>query len=359
MSKYDRLEQQSAAAFAATEKPVGNRDAIADELHRVAQNAYHAGDIISDLDKRFAQVTRLDAMDITFLFLATALQCTRQYILSNEKLRLTNTQGDRLMTKIVPKQWQDILLCSVPYDAFFLSPDFKSEVGSINVSGKTHRYRTLGHDPLLGWIFGTMNILSDSLTKTDLSTYQVSIPYVTGVFPGSISGAFQCATEQAAADNLNLPTAVVRQALHFGSDYFTKQGLPVPLIATVNNDLAKDMLSKWHIDMWSITRGATLAVLINQTIACIHRLFYDEHTDGNESLYEVRTRKILSYSNVIASGSNVIYVALSKDLTKLDVGGILVTLYRLITDYRFVENIKLEFMRNKWYDLVMGAEFNF
>lgn len=359
MSKYDQLKKQSVASFAATEKNVGNRDIIADEVHRVSQIAYHAGDMISDLDKQFAQVTKLNATDVTFLFLATILQCTRQYVLSNEKLRLTNTQGDKLISKIVPKRWEDILLASVPYDAFFLEPDFKSEVGSIGVSGKTHRYRTLGHDPLLGWIFGTMNILSDSLTKTDLSTYKVSIPYVTGVFPGSVAGAFQCATEQASADKLNLPAAVVRQALHFGSDYFTKQGLPIPIIATLNNDLAKDMLSKWHIDMWSITRGATLSILINQVIACIHRLFYNEHIDGDESLYEIRTRKILSYSNVIASGSNVIYVALLKNLTKLDVGGILVTLCRLITDYRFIQKIKLEFMQNQWDELILGTDFNF
>jgi len=52
--------------------------------------------------------------------------------------------------------------------------------------------------------------------------------------------------------------------------------------------------------------------------------------DRRQSLYEVRTRKILTYSNVLATGSNVIYVALFKDLTRLDVGGMLVTLYRLI-----------------------------
>ena len=129
-------------------------------------------------------------------------------------------------------------------------------------------------------------------------------------------------------DPLLLPTAVARQAIHFGSDYFTKQGLPVPLVATVNNDLAKNMVVKGSIDLWSVSRGAVLAWLINQLVAAVHQLFYRENRDGSQKLYEVRTRKILSYSNLMASGSNVIVSAVTQDARKLDVGGMLVTLTR-------------------------------
>ena len=71
-------------------------------------------------------------------------------------------------------------------------------------------------------------------------------------------------------------------------------------------------------------------------------------------LYEVKTRKILGYSNAIASGSNILYVALSRDIQKMDIGGILVTIYRLITDYKFIKSIKKEFLEKQWYDIVMG-----
>lgn len=359
VSKYDLLKKKSAAAFNNAKAEVQNIYAVANESRRVAEVAHHAGDILPDLDAQFSERTRLNGTDITFLFLATALQCVRQYVLSNEAFRLDNKQGDNLMRGIVPKQWQDILLQSVPYDAFFLSPELKAEVGSIDVSGKTHRYRTLGHDPLLGWIFGTMNILSDSLTKTNFETYAVQIPYVTDVYTGGLPGAFECAVQQAAADKLNLPAAVVRQAIHFGSDYFTKQGLPIPIIATVDNDLAQNMLTKWHIDMYSITRGASLSVLINSIIGFVHRLFYDEATDGSASLYEARTRKILSYANALATSSNVIYVALSGDMSKLDFGGMLVTIKRLVTDHKFIQKVKQEFLEKEWYNLVMGDEYNF
>ena len=73
-------------------------------------------------------------------------------------------------------------------------------------------------------------------------------------------------------------------------------------------------------------------------------------------MYEVRTRKILSYSNVIASGSNILYVAMSKNINKLDIGGMAVTIYRIVTDHRFIQDLKHEFLSKQWYDIVMGDD---
>ena len=171
------------------------------------------------------------------------------------------------------------------------------------------RSRTLGHDPVLGWIFGTANIITNALTRYDFQSFAVLNKQIYGVYPGSTFGMLENAGNFVQQDPLLLPTAVARQAIHFGSDYFTKQGLPVPLVATVNNDLAKNMVVKGSIDLWSVSRGAVLAWLINQLVAAVHQLFYRENRDGSQKLYEVRTRKILSYSNLMASGSNVIVSA--------------------------------------------------
>ena len=83
----------------------------------------------------------------------------------------------------------------------------------------------------------------------------------------------------------------------------------------------RDKSNRAYIDMWSITRGAVLAALINQLIAVIHRLFYNPDRDGTESMYEIRTRKILSYSNAMATGSNIIVTRVYKRPAKLDVAG--------------------------------------
>ena len=70
----------------------------------------------------------------------------------------------------------------------------------------------------------------------------------------------------------------------------------------------------------------------------------NKKVDIKRDLYEVRTRKILSYSNALATSSNIIYTAITKNFTKLDVGGAVVTLYRLITDYSFISKVKYEFI---------------
>ena len=91
---------------------------------------------------------------------------------------------------------------------------------------------------------------------------------------------------------------------------------------------------------------ASLSSLINSIIGMIHRLFLDEEK-GEEKFFEVRTRKIILYSNLIASTSNVIASVLLDRYDLLDVGGMLVTITRLITDVRFICKVKDEFVQNK------------
>lgn len=318
---------------------------LQNEYHRVSELSGQAAYVIDKTDKDFMEKTKLNSTDMVFLFIAIALQCTRQYLFSNEKFRVSAAQGDKIMEDVfspLPPQWQDIFMQGVPYDAISTSDLFDY---STELSGTTHRYRTLGHDPLLGWIFGTANIITSSLTKYNFETFSVNNMVITRHYPLGTIGMLNRAASLVQNDPMLLFAAVGRQAIHFGSDYFTKQGLPIPIISTINNDLSAKMLRDWHIDLRSVSRGAMLSSLINQLIVCIHRLFYDKNKDGTKSMYEVRTRKILSYSNAIASGSNAIYVAITGNLTKLDIGGLIVTLYRIVTDYSFINKIKKDFLK--------------
>ena len=248
------------------------------EAGRVSNIVENTSRILDDLDERFCKQTGLTGTDVVFLFLATGLQIARQYLLSNEKCRLSASQGDKLVDtalSLAPPTWQEVLTQSVPYDAIKTG----CHVSDTGLAGTTHRFRTLGHDPIFGWVFGTANIITNSLTKTDFETYQVKSMQIVRHYPMGAAGMLERAVSYSIDDPKLLAVSVARQAIHFGSDYFTKQGLPVPFIATANNDLAQKMLSEWHIDMWSITRGMTLATFINQLIAIMHKLFYTGSTD--------------------------------------------------------------------------------
>lgn len=105
----------------------------------------------------------------------------------------------------------------------------------------------------------------------------------------------------------------------------------------------------------------------------IHSLLYNEARDDSRTLYQVRTRKILSYSNLMATASNVIAVAvmeivgahtgnadlMKKGLKIFDIGGLLVTCHRLISDHKFIKEVKLEFLEHEWYNVVYGEEYKF
>jgi gas vesicle protein len=147
----------------------------------------------------------------------------------------------------------------------------------------------------------------------------------------------------AAQDMLSNPQSLLKKVGELAGD---RQDSPL------NNELVKMFVKDFSI----IGLQTCISVLINAIIRVLHTLCYDSATDGDAKLYEVRTRKILSYSNAIASGSNVIYVALSKDVGKLDIGGIAVTIYRIVSDHRFIQDIKREFLSKQWYDIVMGDD---
>ena len=111
--------------------------------------------------------------------------------------------------------------------------------------------------------------------------------------------------------------------------------------------------------MWSVTRGAALATLVNAIVGWMHSLFYDPTQYSSPRVYEVKTRKIIRYSNIISSTSNVIYTAISGDLLRLDVGGILVTLWKLIRDRKFKQEVKREFITERFNEMIRGEDYDF
>ena len=76
-------------------------------------------------------------------------------------------------------------------------------------------------------------------------------------------------------------------------------------------------------DLKQIGASAGLALLINLIIEVIY-LFCFETTD-DQNLRRVKVKKILSMSDVMASSSNILFVALTKNMAKLN--------YRRICSY--------------------------
>jgi len=103
---------------------------------------------------------------------------------------------EKLRERNLPKNWQSWLesIAKVPYD---------------NTGGANHRIDTLGHDPVLGLVFGTMDILRGTVTTAS-------------------GGRLEIKPSSAHVSDHNLITAFLTQLVHLVSDVATPKGLPAP-----------------------------------------------------------------------------------------------------------------------------------
>lgn len=336
---------------------------------------------LDEINKQFSRKTSIiNKTDLSFLAIATALQVAKSLVfpyvaekfdyaksfdptdrlkhddksIEKDHIGANDKFRDKHMEKHGTGHWINILYQTVPYDITKGSKDL-----GINMGGKYHRMYTLGHDPILGWIFGTANILTDCITFNNFHTNRVSrVDPITGknkmiitpevVFLGSM---FKECYDEVRADYLNLPAALFAQAQHLKSDEFTKLGLPVPLLSSINENFASKLYRE-NYDALCLARdakivGASFVVskLFDIIISLTHGLFRKE--DEDKDLYEVRTRKILLISNSIASTSTIINAAITSNPKNLDIGSLLNTVTHLFSDLRFIAKIKQEFIESE------------
>ncbi len=367
---------------------IGHMQMIADESARVAEVAANAEQILDEIDEKFEKYTGLNKLDVSFLFLAVALQVVRQYTLTKFSERLddqtaaNNTIGhgeehsnrkhkyyNPSLIEICGSKKLKIPPCPVPFDA---------NIGANGAlrGGKQmgHRVTAIGHDPILGLVFGTANIATSTLTNKDLQSYHIYTNDMgrdyfrnkanTGLV---LSKTKDKLLHEGLEGKEKVGASLLKEIIHLRSDIYTKNSLPLPIVTVIDAGLAAELAQR-GLDMANIVtvgRQMTFSVFINTMISMLHGLFYDESVEYSRRVYEVRTRKILSYSNFIASASNLIYVGANISLgnesawKRLDIGGLAVTLYRIVTDAKFIRQVKREFIEQEFFAQIRGSEYDF
>jgi hypothetical protein len=323
----------------------------------------------------FENKTKLNKLDLTIMVFAAGIQVLRWAMISNSSLlgdiarpdaanvdkwvdnarnaatNATQTIVDNVpfLPPTLPELVQGLFLHQVPYDAISRSERFMLAHPGVmpGLSGSNHRYKTLGHDPIAGFIFGTANIATKTISVNEplqlFPSYHVKdmkIDACTDMYH-----ILKWTTEMVAEHPEIVGGALITQAVHIGTDVFTKAGLPIPLINVISPETSRFLMGH-HIDTLSVARSAALAIMVNKIVEMFHKLFYDKRT-GQANLYEVKTRKVVMYSNVMSSLLNVGYVAGTGDMNHLDIGGIAVTLWRVLTDRKRIKQIKAEFIERE------------
>lgn len=386
-------------------KIIGETSSLAERYALMATVADHAQERIDEIDEQFSSVTGLNKKDVSFLFFAVALQCARQYILGTLTQRKAHDESDALAHEIQESLWKDdgkvlsdsarakkvsaarkegglyyatrdeiVFSLSVPYDVIKGTKTYGVGGKNVGLSGINHRYKTLGHDPLLGLVFGTSNIMTNTLTNNVGKTFHVKSGAVSS--KGSLDKTAKM-LDHVIDRSLDTPTdlgcCLIKQCLHIGSDMYSKEGIVIPGGLVLNQDTIQQ-ITEYGLDFGNLataTAGAGISVLINLLIGMFHRLTYDESVEFSKQLYSVRTRKILLYSNCIASASNLVasvcgatigVISENPDMVKkavsyADVGGLITTMHRIFSDVRFINRVKQEFIANQWADYV-NSQFN-
>lgn len=182
---------------------------------------------IQQLNEEFNLVHRLDAFDISIAALAAIVGAVVDILLVGvpEKTAqgvrggsLSNYVRD-YFDKVFPEEEMQKLANSkvskVPYDA---QDNRHTTIRVEGLSAYYHRLLQLGHDPLLGFVFGVADILTGKMTTIDKAGNIVS----------------QVMENYADRTESNIFEALAKQVIHFKSDVTTAMGLPVPLMSLFN-----------------------------------------------------------------------------------------------------------------------------
>lgn len=350
---------------------------------------------LDNVEEIFRGKTQLQGYDIGFLMFATMLQAIRIYFLNpiitekiNEltKIEKANVLGGReekihniqeqiFNAKDARKRMEDngfkqkeyyasldeiLAIRGVPYDATNYTNDELRKQKLFK--GANHRFATLGHDPLLGLIFGTSNILTNTITLNNqllFNTYHVK--YTNLKQPkihsnaNSLTMFYSVCSRFQEKDYLSINAAIIKQLLHLATDMYTPCGIQLPGASLCLDRASVEKLTKsistGDVLKFSANSGisAATSVFINYLISAIHTsyLLFESNDSNNSELNKLRTKKILMYSNMIATTSNVIYAGFTKNINNIDFGGAMVTCYQLFNTSKFIDDIKYEFINTK------------
>lgn len=173
--------------------------------------------------------------------------------------------------------------CKVPYDASVSSdiPGF---------SPKTHRLRSLSHDPLIGLVFAIMDINNGTMTVIDKN------------------GKLIIKEVSERTDNFELLIPAVKWIGHLLSDVTTKMGIQVPgwcLLKELDfgsfgdkNRTISEVAEYMYLTGYDLRHLATMSI-VNMVISLLCRLYFKFLGEVKEESATISTREFIEIKNKV------------------------------------------------------------
>lgn len=188
---------------------------------RMNQAALHA------LNADYNNIYKLDKIDITICVVAGILGAVIDILLigipqkTPEGLKggpLSNYVRDWFNQRFPEEEMEKLANSKVSKVSFDAQDNRHTTEYVTGLSAYYHRLLSLGHDPILGLIFGVYDILNGKMTTIDKTGKIVS----------------QVMENYADRKESDIFAAIAKQIIHFKSDVTTSMGLPAPLMALFN-----------------------------------------------------------------------------------------------------------------------------
>lgn len=182
---------------------------------------------IQKMNNDFNQLHKLDSIDLSISVLAGIIAATLDILLigipqpTTEGLKagsLSNYIRKYFEDKFPPEEMEKLggkTQYKTPYDA---QDNRNTTIHVEGLSAYYHRLLSLGHDPILGFLIGILDIMNNRMTTIDKS----------GKIVSQVMGCYTGRTES------SLFEALLRQLRHLKSDLTTSMGLPAPLMGVFN-----------------------------------------------------------------------------------------------------------------------------
>ncbi|MDD5792462.1 MAG: hypothetical protein PUD22_07760 [Erysipelotrichaceae bacterium] len=359
------------------------KQSIDNDLHQYQEAVNQLPQFIESVDAEFEDLTELTKKDLSFLAFASTLQVARQLITSYLKTRLSDKESAR-QTPFHTEEHSDrrtrqyyatkseIATNPVPFDAVRKTETVKNN-GNPKLNGFNHRYKAIGHDPLLGLVFGTANIMTKTITVVKgnflFETYHVGSGMATNgrgeykvdmlTNQASTSLMFEHICSRIKSEGKEGWEAVAlafgKELVHLLSDLRTAKSLPLPIVSAISPDISR-ILNLCGVDALSTTTFSIdlfVSKLIDTAIAYMHSWCYNPANDGPIETYEVRTRNIIYYSNLISVASTTIqtlfraYMGDESAISKFDFGGSISSLGVVWQTPFILSDMKSDYIRSK------------
>lgn len=245
--------------------------------------------------------------------------------------------------------------CKVPYDAQTMA----------GMSGSSHRFQSLGHDPVLGFVFGILDIMRGT---------------VTGFSYDKLNSFHSFATHTVSSDvSINLIEAILKQLGHLISDVATPMGLPAPFMTLMQGinigsfgdkgrsvgEVARWMYLNGYDLRHFLVTGITPAVVEIVLRAYIMIRHYSEHGEIKCDLAShPKYRSMLLMAHGIATTANAGKVVLTQNPLAVNYAEYMAFIRYLVPSLKYwlfdQRHLRLEHMEkineSAWNDLLNNSD---